>query len=521
MRSYHAHLETLAPTAGLIAKKPVFRASAVFPVIREGGISTRLIFMGYWFLKRNVQKVESVLTLRSLEGKVLLRSIQSIVESKTYRIELASLLDKLDIPLEQAFTGSLEVEFYSSSNLVFPYPAVVVNYYGPAFSSVVHVAQRVYNDYEDMEKNSQTDVPESGFNIYADANQEPLIGLINGPEPQNHGQIELQFFNGKGETLNYTKELGVLHPYQTTFIYPAREVDLEGFLGGNVGACKAKFQVNWIFPRLLVGNLQREPRAFSVTHTYYDCSSAVSESDYWNDPEPGFEPASLMIPFCCEKDYLTKVYFYPIYSPSEIGIDIEVYGQEGELLEKKENILTLKSPSDAFSCLNLKELFSLSQNSAIRIIARPLEGSRLPARIKLGVDIGILRGLLPCNICTNLQPFNPSLETKTSSFKWLPLLTDQPRAAVWLMNSSPQKNYVKVATLDVTFFREKDTQILKKFLELEPHGFVMIDPNDDVALKEFLDGQIGWMTIVTNNPYLTTYYFADHPSGVVGGDHGF
>ena len=60
MRSYYAHLSTTAPEKiGPIAPKPTCRASAIFPAFRSG-ISSRIIFLGYWQLKRNIEQLTAV-----------------------------------------------------------------------------------------------------------------------------------------------------------------------------------------------------------------------------------------------------------------------------------------------------------------------------------------------------------------------------------------------------------------------------------------------------------------------------
>ncbi|MBA2727065.1 MAG: hypothetical protein H0U49_02695 [Parachlamydiaceae bacterium] len=89
------------------------------------------------------------------------------------------------------------------------------------------------------------------------------------------------------------------------------------------------------------------------------------------------------------------------------------------------------------------------------------------------------------------------------------------------MNSSPEKQYKDDATADLTFYRGKDTASLSRQMTLPPHGFMVINVAVDEELKAFFDGDIGWCTIVTSNPYLTTYYFSESSSGLIGGDHGF
>ncbi len=528
MRSYYEHLETAMgmPPQQAIAPRPTLRSSAIFPMIHLPKITSRVLFMGYWILKRNIREIATVVSLRSQQGHLLARTQFTITEPKTYRIELDDLLKKADLPLENPFFGTMEVEFFSTVHLVFPFPAVVINYYGPTFSSVVHTAQRVYNDFDDLLRNSQTSVPESGFNIYADEQREPFIGLINGPVDVKESTLELEFFNREGETLTHTLSLGHLLPYELRMIYPGRDVDLESFLKGSVGAAKARFQVNWIFPRLVVGNIDRSLSALAITHSYYDTSDAKTESDYWRPSEPGWHAATLMTPVSIHNGHFTNVYFYPIYSPAHFVIDVEIYNAQGKLLGRKQSALEMASPYRGFKQIEMKKVceelrIPAETHLAARLIARPIDDSRLPARLKLGLDVGKDPVRLPCNICTNLQPFNPALEAKPKSFRWSPLLADQPYAALWIMNSSPQVDYKREAEVTLTFFRESDAETRTRTFSLPPHGFKVILAQEDKELQEFLGKSIGWMTATTSNPYTSTYYFAENPTGVVGGDHGF
>lgn len=526
MRSYYEHLATSASKPDTaIQPKPTFRSSAIFPVIQAPGIHSRILFMGYWLLKRNIREIAAATSLRDAAGKLLARQNFMITDAKTYRIELADQLSLAGIPFDSNFTGSLEIEFHSTSNLVYPYPAVVINYYGPAFSTAVHVAQRTYNDYEDMKRNSQTNVPESGFNIYADDDKEPFLSLINGGKSTDNFQISLEFYNYFGETLKKELNLGSFVPYETKFIYPAREFDLKGFLKGQVGAGKAKFQVEWIFPRLVVGNFQRQPPAVAITHSYYDTTQAQSESDYWMPAKDDWVPASLIVPCLIKNTHFTNIYFYPIYTPSTFVLDVEIYNSEGQILGSKKQALTIETPPNAFHQIDLKAIckeleIPLDKDLGARINAQALGSSRIPARIKLGLDIGNTKKI-PCNICTNLQPFNPPLETKPRTFRWAPILADQKCPSIWIMNSAPNQPYTKQAQIELTFFHEQDTANIIRQLTLPPHGFAAIYPNSDPELQRFFGGKVGWFTATSNNPYTTTYYFAENSSGLIGGDHGF
>lgn len=194
---------------------------------------------------------------------------------------------------------------------------------------------------------------------------------------------------------------------------------------------------------------------------------------------------------------------------------------------KKEKALNIISPSADFKYLNIKEICReleisiASEDICARIITRTVGSNRLPARVKLAIDIGCGAKELPCNICANVHPFNPAFEGKPSTFRWAPILADQPESSLWIMNSAPNVDFRRHAELHLTFFREDDTATIMRELTLPPHGFLVIRPNTDPELKAFFGGKIGWCTVTTTNPYATTYYFAINPSGVVGGDHGF
>lgn len=548
MRSYHSHLATF--TTSPTKSHPIFRSSAIFPVFHLPGISSRILFMGYWLLKRKIPSITCVITLRSQDGSIIYRATQPIQEIKSYAIELEEIMEiaqssaiensqnqtlseksklsELGLP----FIGSIEVEFYSIENLVLPYPATTVNYYGPNFSSVVHTAQRVYNDYQDMKSNSQFSVPEAGFNIYANEKISPFISFINGCEEADQFPITLHLKNSFNENLTLRTNIGKLNPYQTSVVYLNQlliqeNISLSDFLKGQPGTAKLKFHLKWIFPRIIVGNMDQSISAMSITHTYYDCTQADHPSDYWKSLENSWHAATLLVPVRIEGSRFTKIYFYPIYSPSHFAIDVEIYSHKGEKLGSKNNVIEIAFSKETFQSIDVKNLakeLNIQQYPwlALRIIARNKHSTLpIPSRIKLGFDIGASPDNLPCNICTNLQPFNPMLENKPQTFRWAPFLADQPYPTLWILNSSQHINYQRDAEVSLTFYREQDHQKIEKKITISPHGFEVVTFNDYPELKEFFNGRVGWATAISSNPYINTFYFAEHPSGCVGGDHGY
>jgi hypothetical protein len=527
MRSYENHLQQ--PTDHSVQgtnRKPTFRSSAIFPIFHLPGISTRICYLGYWKIKRSIQQIHSVVTLRSSEGEIIYRSSSLIEEPRAYRIEIADLLQQIGLDEWIEFLGSLEVEFFSIHDMVFPYPAVIVNYYGPTFSSVVHTSQRIFNDGEDRSSNLDVRVPESGFTIYATEDREPFFAFINGFEPVNNCKLQMQFINHKKQTLSHEFIIDELPAYQITLIHPANNVDLISFLDGKPGTAKISFDVKWVFPRIIAGNYQHSINAMSVTHTYYDCSEAILTTDYWREAEPGYHAASLMIPVSIEEDCFTNVYLYPIYSPSEFEIDVEVYSVDGGLLGTAHQVQRVVSPGSEIQAIELKAIcqqlhINPNQHLGAKIIAAPVNGSKLPTRIEIGLDYGLNQSGLPCNICKSMEVFNPQLEQKKRSFHWAPVLADQEDSMVWFVNGTPIKNYTRTADVTLTFYREQDTLTLERNLTLAANGVACVRLNEDLELLAFFGGQVGWYTAISPNPYVNSYYLSMNSSGVVGGDHDF
>jgi hypothetical protein len=234
-----------------------------------------------------------------------------------------------------------------------------------------------------------------------------------------------------------------------------------------------------------------------------------------------------MIPLTLMGDLFTSIYFYPVYSPSHFSISLEIYDASGKCLAEIPRFLSLHSPVEELKWIDFKAVCAslkipITQEMGARIIAVPEENRSVPARIKLGLDLGHeKRKHMPCNICTNLQPHSPQLDTKPSTFRWLPILADQSSSSFWIMNSSPAVHYEKEAQIQLNFYREQDTETLARSILLPPQGFTVIRTEEEQELQNFFNGKPGWCTAISSNPYTVTYYFTDSASGVVGGDHGF
>ena len=144
MKSYSQHLKSTREfgeethnrfsLTSVTTKKPILRSSGVFPVIQNQHYSSSIHFLGYWLLKRNIPEVTLVITLRNADGKTLLKKTEIIDVAKAFSVNLSSLLLEIDFDTKNNFLGSIETEFHSTKDMVFPYPALVLEYHNKKFN---------------------------------------------------------------------------------------------------------------------------------------------------------------------------------------------------------------------------------------------------------------------------------------------------------------------------------------------------------------------------------------------------
>ena len=506
-----------------ILRKPVFRGSAIFPVIKNDVCTSRILFMGYWKLKRGINEIGLLVTLRSEEGDILLRKNTMVNDIKAYRVELDDLLSECKLPVD-VFTGSIEMEVFSSRDLVFPFPAFVLNYYGKDFSSTVHSVGRIYNDIEDMTDNSSASVPETGFDIYPGSNYDPFFSVTNGQYENNNVFIEYKITNVDGNSVQGRAEFGRFIPYQTKIFKINEFVDI-GILGGAKGSISISHNFEGIFPRWVAGNMVKTGQV-NMTHTYYDLTGQNSEKDYWATVDKKFHDISIAFPVFMSNELYSEIVFYPIYSDCEFDVDFIFYDKDGNTVYKEINAETVSTSTNKHYYINFNELLDgkVAEISGIKsVLASYKFKGKVPTRLTSGLNVGYKQAVngIASNICFTADPGNKRLLKKKSSFKWAPIM-NVGRSVITVQNRSILKEYDKSANIKITIVNEKSGSILERTETIPPNGTYTLDTDIDDELKIFLDDRTGWVAIESDAPYVNSWYFDfNESSGIIAGDHSF
>ena len=531
MKTYQRHLQSTLAVGETVdrTRKPVFRSSAIFPVLQDGALTTRILFMGYWLLKRHITEVQLLVTLRGADGSILLRSSLLVDRPKAYALHLGELLARAALPTDAAFTGSVELEIYSTRDLVFPYPAFVLNYLSDDCVTTVHTAGRVYNDIDDLIENDEYQVPESGFDVLSDPDARPFVAYVNGPYAAERQRFGWTLVDAEQTEHTGTIEIRDVRPYQPVVLRLDEQLDLKGLLKGGKGCLKLRHSLRGIFPRLLCGNFRLSRPAVSITHSYYDSSSVADASAYWARTSDAMHDSSIFVPVFTAHNAYTDLVFYPIYSPSGFRIDLTFHASDGAVLGRLPDWMHVTEQAHPFKTVRLNDLIAAAVPAASRAGVTGMQmvknwerRDRIPTRLKFGLNVGQSGQALdlPTNICFNSELGNANVVGKKGTFKWCPVL-NHTRSIVAITNPSGLREYDRSAVVRMGFYREDDDASVERTVTLPPFGQHRVELPEDRELTEFLGGRPGWVTITSDNPFVRAWYFDFSDVGVVGGDHSF
>ena len=136
-------------------RNTIHRSSLLVPVLPNSEVS--ISFLNHFLIKRKNPNVGCRITAIGKLGKRIVSRLIPIDEPRVYTIRLQGEF----CPAASSFV----VEFFSSSNLFIPFPAVMINHRCKDSYSTVHSFNRVLNDvFEDDEINA-VQVQESGIDV--------------------------------------------------------------------------------------------------------------------------------------------------------------------------------------------------------------------------------------------------------------------------------------------------------------------------------------------------------------------
>lgn len=493
---------------------PTFRSSAIFFVLVDSKIDTHVSFMNYFREKNQNPCVSALVTLRDNEGNKIYRDLASL-DDFVYQFSGRDLTT-LAIP----FIGSVEVEFFSTQDLKYPFPAIEIFYETSAGISFVHSNQRVFNNLEDLDRNSAMNAWQTGFDLYANDKYSGYLTIVNGPRLVKNSTAALKIFNVNGEVMDATVRLDDLAPYSTRFILLDEVPSVKSFLNGDVGFCKVNFDTFGVFTRVACGNFARDWSCVVATHSYYDCSHHV---DYYEKSRLGEDEYPCLLPFNLVEGLDLDLVFYPIFSKSTLLFSVDCFAPDGRVRARIEKFASLEATEGKMLRLDVRELLKthgISQDDGLYCLHIDSVDGRIPARLPFGMNYR--RGDLGCNINSSVL-MSAGYGERRRVYLWGPLMWREG-GDNWILLShfSKVKNAREEADIAVKVFA-KNGPICHKMYRTRNGTALNINAGTLISDSGYQPrhNEVLWYTLESPCPnYIANQIHVSH-SGFVGGDHSF
>jgi hypothetical protein len=496
---------------------PTFKSSAIFFVIIDKFINTKISFLNYWKIKNFNQDVSCQMTLRNQSGDKVLRKFFKII-ANTYQISLNNILDKKII--KNGFKGSIEIEIHSSSDLKYSFPAIDAIYETLDGISLVHSNQRIFENFQDIKNNESINKTQTGFDIYLDDEKESFITAINGPVLVNNKELNIDFFNFKGDKLREKIKYKKINPYQSFFIELKNFKKLKKFLNNQRGFCKFNLPTENIFNRILAGTISRNKKKITTTHSYYDCSDS---KDYIQTKNINKKEYQCYLPFNLIEGLDLEIVIYPIFSRTNINIALETYDSDFKRRTIKSDLIKIKKNFKDPKIINLSKIINqknIKNYNNVYCLNIVSNNNKLPSRLTFGFNYK--KNSMGSNISESMI-VNHGKDIKGRGFYWGPAFCSKKIKTIIAL-SSVSKNKDEVMNepklIKMNLYGHKKLILSKKFYIKSPQA-LNLDIKKFLKSKKISNNEALWFTLETDEKNIICKHLHLSKNGHVSADHSF
>ncbi|MDC1060362.1 hypothetical protein OAQ43_02600, partial [Alphaproteobacteria bacterium] len=326
---------------------PTFKASAIFFILLNKKLNSKICFLNYWKLKNKNDNLSLLYTIRDNKGHTILRNFSEI-NKFTYEFDVRDILKNYNL---KDFKGTFELEFFSNQDLKYAFPAIQIFYETLNGFSSVHTNQRIFNDLTDDQNNKSLNDLQTGFDVYSDNKYFSFFTFINGPIALKNKKIKIEFYNIDNKKIIKTISFKNILPYEVLYI-EINKIIGKTFFKNNKGFCKVLSPTKNVFNRIMVGTFSKDKKYSSVTHSYYDCSKT---KDYLRNSYLEKNSYKCFLPFNMAKNINLDLVFYPIFSKTDLAVDLEIFSKNKKRSVLK-NVFKLNKSDIFLRNININQL---------------------------------------------------------------------------------------------------------------------------------------------------------------------
>lgn len=471
------------------------RASAVFPLRQRPGCNLNIVFLNYWKVKNKIDSVLCTIRLYNTEGQQLAQASQ-LVEGDHCEISIASIYAE---PLD----GMAEVEFISTSNLLFAFPAILGIYEAKGNFSVVHSAGRVRNTNEAYK---EVETTESNWTCKFHDSFTPFFHIFNGPRKlEKPIEAVLSIFNNGELYQSLTFNTGLVNSFASKIFYLDELIPkVPEFRNAYI---TLKVPQGQTFSRLVVGNFHRRSEFLEVTHSF----PKVEISDFIG--EGASSKKKSFLPMIRPKDLDLSLISFPTNVSTMVSADIRVSRHEGErLTANKESIVWKTGGEGAIP-------FEMDCHKDNVLVCLDLNKGDVPARLNASYRYKVPDS--GSGFSTDIATGAKSRDYPPKSTHWgHGVISEQYRTMILIRNIAHDEQESKDDKAQLSFFK-KGGETLKKNVQIAAESCAFVDVKEAFGLSGTSEPEfISWI-LKSEHTHLETFWVSFTKDGRICGEHGF
>ena len=424
----------------------------------------------------------------------------NIDEAKVYNLPLDKIFNNPKI-------NNYLIEFFTSKNLFIPYPAVMINYIGKNFCSVVHAYNRVLNDVFEDDKINSLDAPEAAIDVFSDKKYETFINFASGQQSVK-AKLKFEYQNSEKKIKKTVKINLPRFSHKSFTLSKVFEKNLNG------GVLKIEQPKQKMFYGRLFGGVKNiKTNNFSANHSYY-CSNNLKEY---------FDTSTCFRTYPYFKNFTNQINIYPIMSPSKISFKVKILSDGKEYLSEEK---ILNSPSGNEIKFDIDKF--IQKENLINVTAFTLVGitknNKIPSRVNHQVIYGNSDKNNKIKGSVNTSMINEKMFVSKNKSKvvWGQIISNKDyvsKVGFVFMNPGGKKDNLKIDIYNEQGF----VKTIKKFLKPnESYQLTSKDLTKNKKIKSDKNCQFYWYLAKSKRQDLTAFSFHYNKiSGDGSGEHSF
>ena len=499
---------------------PECRSSTIFPIYKSSNGKSYISFLTYW-VKKNKEQVVLKLIARDIFGKIIEKKWVPITNYFTFNLKLTKFKN-----FSKKFSGSIEIEIFSSSIPKFTFPAISLFYENLISASVVHSCVRSYN-FNEKKTDYAINFPQTGFDVLIGKNKKNYVCFYGGGKQKKYKlifAIEINNHIIKREIELNNKKYGYQFLFFLEEIFELRVTDV-------ISKVTIYHDIQDIFPRFYVGVFQNK-KVPTLTHTFFDTSIKNFKKRELSNVK------SLYSKNLSQKKYYDSAFIVPVLTLRSFRTIIKTYSQNlkftGQvmikILDSKGNTIVKKIMSKKYSNnWNKNYFFDLSKECLSNNLSLSqnyfcffgFNSSHLgfPKRFKLGLNIKKTNSEIGTNICFAPNVIDQNIINKPFSRRWFPLGGNPNYIGTLHYTNFHKANKSSSVLFSLEFVNFKG-EVHSRKEKMNFNQSLIIDVKKDKTLKSFFKKKIGWCFVTSPTFYFDAYFFSTNKKQV-GGDHAF